>query len=76
MDSKDVLRFLTEDSSLSMREASKRMGRSATYLSTARQLGVVPSLTVMAEIADVYDYDLLLRNRFCGDEIVVDPPER
>ncbi len=76
MDSKDVLRFLTEDSSLSMREASKRMGRSPTYLATARQLGVVPSLTVMAEIADVYDYDLLLRNRFCGDEIVVDPPER
>lgn len=76
MEAKDVILFLTTDSSMSMRVASQKMGRSPTYLSTTRQLGVVPSVSVMAEIADVYDYDLLLRNRFCGDEIIIDPPQK
>lgn len=76
MDAHDVIRFLTENGAISMRVASQTMGRFPTYLATARQRGLAPQIDTMAEIADVYGYDLLLRNRADGTETKIDPPER
>lgn len=75
MNANEVLRFLTGDSPISMRVASARMGRSKTFLATTRQRGTAPRIDTMAAIADVYGYDLLLRNRADGDEVIIDPPE-
>lgn len=75
MDAKEALYFLTSDSAISMRVASQRMGRTPSFLGTTRFNQRVPQVDTMAAIADVYGYDLLLRNRVDGEEILIDPPE-
>ena len=73
MDAHNVIRFLTEGSAISMRVASQRMGRKPTFLATIKFNGRIPKLNTMAEIANVYGYDLLLRNRADGQEILIEP---
>jgi len=74
MDAEKMLACITSDADMSMRVASQKMGRHPTFLATLRQKGSVPRISTMAEIADVYGYDLLLRKRADGQEIVIDPP--
>lgn len=75
MNALEALRFLTSDSAISMRVASMRMGRAPTFLATTRYYERIPQVDTMAKIADVYGYDLLLRNRVDGEEIPIDPTE-
>jgi len=74
MDASKIVRFLTETGSISMRVASQKMGRYPTFLASSRGRGKIPQVNTLASIADVYGYDLLLRNRADGEEIIIDPP--
>ena len=74
MDASKIIQFLTEQGSISMRVASKRMGRAQSFLSVVKHNGRIPQANTLAAIADVYGYDLLLRNRTDGREVIIDPP--
>ena len=76
MDAGEVIQFLTEGGSISMRTASKLMGRSPTFLGIIKCRERIPQFNTLAEIADVYGYDLLLRSRADGEETIIDPPKR
>jgi hypothetical protein len=49
------------------------MGRNANYISGYVNRGSVPQADTFAEIADVSGFDLLVRDRSSGDEILIDP---
>jgi len=55
---------------------SRELGKNPNYINThitnARKS---LNTTTLAAVANVCNYDLLLRNRTTGDEIVIDPPE-
>ena len=76
MDSSEIISFLTEGGRISMRAASKLMGRAETFLSVIKSEGRIPQTSTMAEIADVYGYELVLRRRADGEEFIIDPPKR
>ena len=59
---------------MSVRGLGKRMGRNPYYAKTILYgRKSTPSVSIFAEIADVCGYDLLVRKRDDGSEIVVDP---
>ena len=69
-----ILRHLVVRENASTIKVSRAMGRSDGYLSSYIANQNIPSITVMSEIGDCLGYDLLLRRRSDGDEIVIEPP--
>lgn len=72
---KVVKRMLTIEG-ISSIQASRRMNRSDGYLSRTISGGLTPGAGKLAEIGDALGYDLLLRKRDDGTEIIIDPPKR
>jgi len=75
MQPNELLRMMVESRQLTQRDASLKFGRSPNYVSRMYAGGFNPQTAVLAELADVLDYDLLLRDRFSGTEIIIDPPQ-
>lgn len=76
MEPKTMLKSLFGRGELSTVETSLKMGRSRGYLSSYIARGNEPGITLMAEICDAIGYDLLIRNRNDGTEIIIDPPKK
>ena len=75
MDTLGMLRSLFGRGKHSTMEASVRMGKKPFYINSAISKGAVPSADNLASIMDAIDYDLLVRSRQDGTEIIIDPPE-
>ena len=73
--SKDVVREMVRSRNLTTRGASAKFGRSTGYVSKMLSTGHSPNSDILAEFADILDYDLLLRDRTNGTEIIIDPPQ-
>lgn len=76
MEAKDIIRAVVLDSGKKITSVSLDMGRARLFLSSYVSRDRLPSIELMAEIADVTGHDLLLRNRESGREIIIDPPNR
>lgn len=74
MDASEIIRACLADCSKSARQVCRDMGRSETFLSSRRNR--IPTIKLMAEIADATGHDLLIRNRESGNEFIIDPPNR
>jgi len=75
MQASEVLRSLFGRGKHPAYQASERMGRNKRYINSVMAHGYVPKLDTMASIMDAIDYDLLVRSRQDGTEIIIDPPE-
>jgi hypothetical protein len=75
MQAKDVLKSLFGRGKHSTYDASERMGKSPTFVGSIVSKGRMPKLDTMAAVMDAIDYDLLVRSRQDGTEIIIDPPE-
>lgn len=76
MDATEIIRACLDDSPKSARQVCREMGRTETFLSSQIATKRIPTIKLMAEIANTTGHDLLLRNRETGNEIIVDPPEK
>ena len=76
MKARKVLPAVVKGSGKSMQSISLEMNRVRTYLANTIKKQAVPRADILAEIADTCGYDLILRNRSSGDEIIIDPPRR
>lgn len=76
MDTNDAMRSLLIRSDLSQRAASLAMGRSPNYLGTALAKQGSSSAAIVAELADVCGYSLVLvpSRDVPPGAIVIDPP--
>lgn len=75
MQATDILRALFGRGKQSAYKTSENMGRNKRYISVLMARNIVPRLDTMASIMDAIDYDLLVRSRQDGTEIIIDPPE-
>ena len=62
---------MLDEAGVSAYGLSKRMGRSRTYIGRILQGGICPSSDRLAYIADAAGYDLLLRPRRGGEDIII-----
>jgi len=78
MDANKVLKYLVSSSGMSRAAISRKMGKNDNYISVRLQTGRrnLPRIDTMSTVADACGYDLLLRNREDGTEIIIDPPKR
>lgn len=76
MQSKEALRTIVRESGQTLRSISTTIGRSQNYMAATVQNDSAPKADTIAEIADACGYDLLLRKRDDGSEIIIDPRER
>lgn len=76
MEALDSLRQAINDSGLSMYAVSKLMGKTPIYIGALFSRGSTPRTDTYATIADACGYDLLLRKRDNGAEILIDPPRK
>lgn len=74
MDAKNIISAAVSDSGKKITAVSRDMGRTRIFLSSYISRGRLPSIELMAEIADATGHDLLLRNRRTKNEIIIDPP--
>ncbi len=76
MDTNDAMRALVARSGLSMRAVSMDMGRSPTWLSTTLGRDGSSEAAIVAELADVCGYSLVLvpSRDVPPGAIVIDPP--
>lgn len=63
-------------SGLSMQTISAKMNRSRSFVSMTIRNGGMPKVDTLASVAGICGYDLLLRKRDDGTEIVIDPPQQ
>ena len=69
----EVLRAFFGAGKLSTVDVSLKMGRNRSFLSAYLTRGNEPKVGLFAEILDVIGYDLLMRKRDDGTEIILDP---
>ena len=76
LDTNEAMRALVARSGLSMRAASLEMGRSPTWLSTTVGREGSSEAAIVAELADVCGYSLVLvpSREVPQGAIVIDPP--
>lgn len=70
-----VLRAILKRESITYMAASRKMGRTESYLGSIISKGTIPRVDSMARICDALGYDLLARSRDDGFEFYIDPPE-
>lgn len=75
MNAKEVFRHVVDNSGLSRAELARSMGRTTSYFRNVLSRGSIPKLDTFAEITDAAGYDLLVRKRSTGEELVIDPPD-
>lgn len=74
MNARDAFLQVVSDSGMSIRSITRELGRSPGYFShILKENGSTPRADTLAKVADVCDYDLVLRRRFDGYEIPIDP---
>ena len=73
---KSVLSSVVARSGMSKAELSRSMGKNGNYLSVVLNRGSVPQADTFSMIADASGYDMLVRRRDTGEEILIDPPEK
>lgn len=76
MEPKDVLPELVGGSGKSMMSLSLALGRSRNYITQLIQQGSISQVDTVADVADVCGYDLVLRRRSDGEEMLIDPPSK
>lgn len=67
---------IVKQSGISMQTISAKMNRSRSFISMTIRKGGVPQSDTLAEVANICGYDLILRKRDDGTEIIIDPPVR
>lgn len=72
----NVLRAMLARKGISAVSAARLMKRSDSYISRRISGNQIPKVDSLAEIGNVLGFDLLLRDRQDGFEILIDPPER
>ena len=71
----EVLQSLFGRGKNSTVEASEKMGKSRGFIGSYVTKGNIPKLDTAAAILDAIDYDLVIRNRETGEEIIIEPNE-
>lgn len=72
MKAKAALNRIINESGISRIQLSRKLGRTDNYLSSMTHGRQSPGCDVMASVADVCGYDLILRKRSTGIEILID----
>ena len=72
MNARDAFILLCDKSGLSRAQLSKKIGRSRNFLSSYNNKKVTPGFDIYLDVADVCGFDLILRNRETGEEIMID----
>jgi hypothetical protein len=75
MQANEAMRALFGRGKASAIDASFKIGKKRNYISGTISRGSTPQADTYAMIMDAIGYDLLLRNRETGEEIIIDPPE-
>lgn len=75
MQANEVIRAMVKDSGIAQTTVSLSMGRRQNYVASYISRKRIPSIELMAEMADSAGFDLVLRNRHSGNEIQIDPPD-
>lgn len=75
MDSKEAMRYIIEKSGKPKTRISLELGKTQGYINSYLTVGRSPGVDVLASIADVCNYDLVLVDRATGETIKIDPKE-
>lgn len=70
-----ALNTVVSQSGVSKTELARKLGRGVNYISNYSVKGNIPRIDTFAAIADVSGFDLIVRRRSNGREIIIDPPE-
>lgn len=73
MQAQEAFRYVLDNSGKSQRQISRDLGKVDTFISSMLSGKRTPGLQLMANVADVCGYDLLLVNRQTGEAIPIDP---
>lgn len=68
-----VIREIVKRSSQSMRGVSRMLGKGQSWCKVVSLPGRSPALSTVVDIADVCGYDLVVRCRETGEELLIDP---
>ncbi len=68
----DIIRFMSAQSGMSVSEASRRMGRVRSFISTVINRGSSPRIDTFASICKVFGYKVQVVDMTTGDVIDVD----
>lgn len=71
----EVIRFLVDNAGTNCNAAAAALGKSREYVRNAAARRS-PSLATVADVADVCECDVLIRDRRTGSEAVITPPRR
>ena len=74
MQANDVLKEMIVRRGLSTIKASELFGRSRGYVNRMYAAHSANKTSTLAELADKLDFELILRDKLTGDEIIIDPP--
>lgn len=74
MDALTAMSAAITNSGMTNYAVSKVLGKSAAYVGATIARGSIPRVDTYATILNACGYDLLLRKRSDGAEIVIDPP--
>ncbi len=72
MNADNTIRFMMAQSGIPAAQASVRLGRSNSFISSTINRGTTPRVDTFAKICDVFGYDLQVVDRATGDVIDVD----
>jgi len=73
MDARETLRYLIDQSGKPKTTISTDLGKSQGYINSYLTIGRAPGVDVLANIADVCGYDLVIVNRETGQTTRIDP---
>lgn len=76
MKPEEIVPYIVRESGCSTIAISDAMGRSRGYLAAYIANKRTPNIKLLAELGDELNYDLLIRNRKTGREIIIDPPKK
>ena len=72
MESKEALRYIIDQSGKPKTRISLELGKTSGYINAYLSIGRTPGVDVLASIADVCNYDLVLVDRSTGETIKID----
>lgn len=75
MRARNVFLTIVESSGKKKVEISREIGRNDGFVKNRTNSPTTPATETFALIADACGYDLLVRNRSDGSEIIIDPPK-
>lgn len=75
MTPESIVPYIVSKSGRATIAISESLGRSRGYLASYIANKRTPNIRLLAELGNELGYDLLVRNRETGDEIIIDPPK-